>query len=66
MTLYERMKPSLREKLDEIKPEYPSTHEQLVKALSETDFFTDLKYGDVIALEDHVGKPIYHIFNPNS
>jgi len=29
MTLYERMKPSLREKLDEIKLEYPNTHSSL-------------------------------------
>ena len=29
MNLYERMKPSLREKLDEIKPEYPNTMSSL-------------------------------------
>lgn len=66
MNLYERMKPSLRKQLEEIQAEYPNTHESLVKALKETNFFTDLKYGDVIALEDHVGKYIYQMFNSNS
>ena len=62
MTLYERMKPSIREKLDDSKQEYPNTHEWLVGELKKTDFFTDLKYGDVIMLQDTVGTDIHFMF----
>ena len=62
MTLYERMKPSIRKKLDDSKQEYPNTHEWLVEQLKKTEFFTELKYGDVIALQDTVGTHIHFMF----
>ena len=62
MTLYERMKPSIREKLDDSKQEYPNTHEWLVEQLKKTEFFTELKYGDVLRLQDAVGTDIHFMF----
>jgi hypothetical protein len=59
MTLYERLKPSLRDQLDDVRAEYPNIHDSLIAALKEND----LKYGDVISLQDFLGQPIYEMFN---
>ena len=63
MTLYERLKPSLRDQLYDLRTEYPNIHDSLIAALKERKFYVDLKYGDVINLEDFLGRPIYEIFN---
>lgn len=63
MTLYERLKPSLRDQLDDFRAEYPNIHDSLITALKENEFYVDLKYGDVINLEDILGQPIYEMFN---
>lgn len=63
MTLYERLKPSLRDQLDDFRAEYPNIHDCLITALKENEFYVDLKYGDVINLEDILGQPIYEMFN---
>jgi len=62
MNLYERMKPSIREKLDDCRQEYPNIHEWLVGELKEAEFFTELRYGDVITLQDTVGTHIHFMF----
>jgi len=62
MNLYERMKPSIREKLDDSQQEYPNTYKVLIGELKKTDFFTELKYGDVIMLQDTVGTHIHFMF----
>ncbi len=63
MTLYERLKPSLRDQLDDVRAEYPNIHDSLITALKENEFYVDLKYGDVISLQDFLGQPIYEMFN---
>lgn len=63
MTLYERLKPSLRDQLDDVKAEYPNMHDSLITALKVNEFYVDLKYGDVITLQDLLGQPIYQIFD---
>lgn len=66
MTLYERIKPSCLQKLNELQGEYPHTHESLVRALKSTEFYVDMKYGDVLALQDLVGEPVYAMFKSSS
>jgi hypothetical protein len=63
MTLYERLKPSLRDQLDDVRAKYPNIHDSLIAALKENEFYVDLKYGDVISLQDFLGQPIYEMFN---
>jgi len=62
MNLYERMKPSIREKLDNSQQEYPNTHEWLIGELKRTEIFTELRYGDGIALQDTGGTHIHFMF----
>jgi len=63
MTLYERLKPSLRDQLDDVRAEYPNIHDSLITELKEKRFYVDLKYGDVINLEEFLGRPIYEMFS---
>lgn len=66
MTLYERIKPSCLQKLNELQGEYPHLHESLIRVLKSTEFYVDMKYGDVLSLQDLVGEPVCAMFKSSS
>ena len=61
-TLYQKLKPEVKEKLYSQSKEYQSTVRLIIKKLKETNFYTDLRITDVQTLQtfsDTYAKEVY-------
>lgn len=64
MTLYERIKPACLDKINSEREKYPHIYAEMIEALKSHDFYIDMKYSDVLALEASVGQPVHEMFYP--
>lgn len=62
LTLLERAKPELLEKLEEFKNRYPNSAAKVIQDLEKLHFVNDLPYGSVIDIEG-LYKVRVHVFD---
>lgn len=55
-TLFERLRPEQRERLQELKKEMPFTQDSLVKTLKRYKFVIDLPFGDCLDIVRFLGE----------
>ena len=52
MNLYKRLKPEHKDSIDANSKLYPNTTESLIVQLKSNDFFTNVRYGDAMEVEN--------------
>ena len=45
LTLFQRLKPEFKQKLEDYKSDYPYTHESIMKSFNTEFFFVNVRYG---------------------
>ena len=62
-TLYDRLKPDLRLKVEEAIQEFPATAFHVIKELKKVDYINDLSIGTAVSLAGLINQSFVDVFN---
>ena len=70
-TLFERLRPEQRERLQEMEGEFPYMHRNLLRTLKKFKYVVDIPFGEIVNIVQYLGEPhqqvsisaIYDCFN---